>query len=194
LEPVEPVGSEDESEGESEEEEAPEIDMTHEEAMRVLEETEKKLAQESISESIEKLNAKPKNATTRSLGRMFEIPLDMCFPGNTAVIGGKSYHLNPRQLTEEGIATASGHFRKYGYEPSMGSMLGTVAVNGKSEPLPPGFKESLNPVARAKYEKWEKDILSRAEAEKDSAERKEALFLKKNVLGKKVFVDDGQHR
>jgi hypothetical protein len=76
----------------------------------------------------------------------------------------------------------------------MGCMLGTVAINGKSEPLEPGFKERMNPVARAKYDKWEKDILTRAESDKETPEKKEALFLKRQVLGKKVFVDDGEHR
>jgi hypothetical protein len=81
--------SEDESEDQSDDEKPtapPMIKMTHDEAMRVLEETEKKLAQETIADAIEKLNAKPKNATTVGLGRMFEIPLDVCFPGHTAVI------------------------------------------------------------------------------------------------------------
>jgi hypothetical protein len=190
--------SEDESEDESDEEKPPAppaIKMTHDEAMRVLEETGKKLAQETISDAIEKLNAKPKNATTVGLVRMFVIPLDVCFPGHTAVIQGKTYHLNPRNITEEGIETASGHFRKHGYEYTMGSMLRTVAVNGKSEPLEPGFREKMNPVARAKYDKWEKKkILTRAESDKETPQKKEALFLKRYVLGNKVFVDDGQHR
>jgi hypothetical protein len=153
-------------------EEALDTDMTEEEAVRILETIEKRLAQKTITDAIDKLNLKPKNATTDKLGRLFEIPLCMVFPGDKAEIGGKTYQLNPRNLTEEGVETVSQHYRKYGYELNMGLMLGIVSVNGKSEPLGDGFIQGLNPVAREKVDKWEKNVDKWAASEKDTPERK----------------------
>jgi hypothetical protein len=169
-------------------------DMTEEQAVRILEATEKRLAQETITDAIDKLNLKPKNATTNKLGRLFEIPLCIILPGDRAEIGGKTYQLNPRNLTEKGVETVSQHYRKYGYEPNMGLMLGIVSVNGKSEPLGEGFREGLNPVAREKFDKWEKTVDKWAASEKDTPEKREALVLQKNVKRNKVFAADGQHR
>lgn len=168
--------------------------MTEEQAVRILEATEKRLAQETITDAIDKLNLKPKNATTDKLGRLFEIPLCMIFPGDRAEIGDKTYQLNPRNLTEEGVETVSQHYRKYGYEPNMRLMLGIVSVNGKSEPLGEGFREGLNLVAREKFDKWEKAVDKWAASEKDTPKKREALVLQKNVKGNKVVAADGQHR
>jgi hypothetical protein len=168
--------------------------MTEEQAVQILEATEKRLAQETITDAIDKMNLKPKNATTDKLGRLFEIPLCMVFPGDKAEIGGKTYQLNPKNLTEEGVETASQHYRKYGYKPNMGLMLGIVLMNGKSEPLEEGFREGLNPVAREKFDKWKKSVDKWAASEKNTPEKREALVLQKNVKGNKVFAADGQHR
>jgi hypothetical protein len=42
--------------------------------------------------------------------------------------------------------------------------------------LKPRFKEKMNPVARAKYDKWEKDILRRADSDKETPEKSRRLF------------------